>query len=88
LVVLASSTCGDQHSYYRFAVQTTTPSGLGDERERLIASRFARDKKEPGLPLCHDGRSGYQPFPLAHNPDKIFSVIANFTTSLLMGSIN
>jgi hypothetical protein len=29
LMVLASSTCSDQNVFYHFAVQTTTPSGLG-----------------------------------------------------------
>ena len=29
LVMLASSTSGDQHIFYRYDVQTTTPSGLG-----------------------------------------------------------
>jgi hypothetical protein len=50
LVVLASSTSGDQHFYE--IVTLCTPSPQQDEgRARITAYRFARDDKELGSQL-------------------------------------
>ena len=59
LVVLASSIGGDHLSWYRFAVQTTAPSGLG--RARAAGNRFARDDKEPGPQLGAKQLPGERP---------------------------
>ena len=61
LVVLESSTSGDQHFCEIVTLCRPPPIGIGNERGRLVAASPVMTKSW-GPALCHHGPSGYQPF--------------------------
>jgi hypothetical protein len=91
LMVLASSTSGDQH-FCRTVKLCRPPPHQDWRRARTAGNRFARDDKEPGPQLSrHVRRKGAAPLSGAEEQtSRATSVYAQCACliSLLMGSVN